>query len=279
MNNCRIDTIRSQEKSPKGFKKMTIQRKFGWIPDIPDQRDFPITRLFGVVAPPKPNVDLRSVCPPVYNQGNLGSCTAQAIAGVIQFDQMKQKLAEQFTPSQLFIYYNERVLEGTVNVDAGAYLRDGIKTVNQSGVCPNGDWPYVISRFKKAPPQKAYDHAKAHPAVSYFRIEAEEDMKLCLSEGFPFVFGFAVYDSFMKVGNNGIVKMPNTKEKLLGGHAVMVVGYNNTEYTILGCPSNYFIVRNSWGSGWGRSGYCFMPATYLSNSNLSSDFWTIKLVE
>jgi C1A family cysteine protease len=254
---------------------------FGWVPDIPDQRD----RKFSIVKdiPIKTNVDLRSVCPPIYDQGNLGSCTAQAIAGVIQFDQMKENLVEQFTPSQLFIYYNERVIEGTVNSDCGAMIRTGVKSVNKDGVCPNKEWAYIISKFKTTPPVKAYNHAKLHPTVEYSRINNVSalglDMLTCLSDGYPFIFGFSVYESFMNIGKSGIVKMPKPTERVLGGHAVVAVGYNWTNKTISGCPSNYFIVRNSWGTSWGKSGYFFMPKEYLTDTNLADDFWVIRVVK
>src|SRR5438105_15827754 len=115
-------------------------------------------------------VDFREACPPVYDQGALGSCTANAIAGALEFDQMKQELADVFEPSRLFIYYNERVMEGTVDEDSGAMLRDGIKTVAKQGAPHEPLWPYVISKFRSKPSAKAYADAARHPAVLYERI-------------------------------------------------------------------------------------------------------------
>jgi C1A family cysteine protease len=248
-------------------------RRYGWLPDLPDHRD----RLFAappamVVALP-PSVDLRTSCPPVYDQGQLGSCTANAIGGALQFNQMKEGLSDIFVPSRLFIYYNERVMENTVDQDSGAMIRDGIKSVSKEGAPHETLWPYVISKFKAKPSPKAYKDALKHRAILYERVTPTIDqLKGCLASGFPFVFGFAVYESFesSEVAKSGIVPMPKPKERQLGGHAVLAVGYDDT--------TSRFIVRNSWGDKWGISGYFMMPYDYLTDANLSDDFWTIKKV-
>src|SRR6266700_4638277 len=129
---------------------------YGWIPDLPDQRDYQYAAPIAAIGTLPTNIDLTSACPPVYDQEQLGSCTANAIAGAIQFDQMKQKLAQIFTPSRLFIYYNERVIEHTVDSYSGAQIRDGIKSVGTLGDCPETEWPYVIAKFKTKPPAKCY---------------------------------------------------------------------------------------------------------------------------
>ena len=130
-------------------------RRYGWIPDLPDQRDHLYAAPPAFLAALPPSTDLRSGCPAVYDQGRLGSCTANAIGGAIEFDRMKQKLPD-FVPSRLFIYYNERVIEGTVSSDSGAQIRDGIKTVASQGVCPEPDWPYDITKFTQKPPANAW---------------------------------------------------------------------------------------------------------------------------
>jgi C1A family cysteine protease len=247
--------------------------RYGWLPDLPDHRDYlyaaPVafTRVLPVKA------DLRLDCPPVYDQGQLGSCTANAIAAAIQFDQIKQKLAQIFTPSRLFIYYNERVIEHTIASDSGAQIRDGIKSVGKQGDCPETEWPYVIAKFKTRPPKNCYTDALKYKTVLYQRLTPVlGQLKGCLASGYPFVFGFTVYESFesLKVAKTGHASLPKPDERSIGGHAVMCVGYDDAK--------QWFIVRNSWGSKWGMKGYFTLPYAYVTAANLASDFWTIRIV-
>ena len=247
---------------------------YGWIPDLPDQRDYQYAAPLAAIGTLPPHVDLTSECPPVYDQGQLGSCTSNAIAGAIQFDQMKQNLAQIFTPSRLFVYYNERDMEGTVNSDGGAQIRDGMKSVGSLGGCPEDMWPYNIANFAEKPPDTCYQAALQHKAILYQRVVRDLiQMKGCLASGYPFVFGFSVYPSFesQEVAQTGHTPMPQHGENLLGGHAVMAVGYDD--------DNQWFIVRNSWGTGWGMQGYFTLPYTYLTTRSLSSDFWTVRLVQ
>jgi C1A family cysteine protease len=248
--------------------------RYGWLPDLPDQRDHfyaaPV-ELAGVL-PAK--VDLRPQCPPVYDQGQLGSCTANAIAGAIEFDRMKQKLAQIFTPSRLFIYYNERAIEHTIDSDSGAQIRDGIKSVVKQGDCPETEWPYVIARFKTRPTPQCYADALPYRAVLYQRLTPIlSQLKGCLASGYPFVFGFTVYESFESatVARTGQVSLPKSGERAIGGHAVAGVGYDDAR--------QWFIVRNSWGGQWGLKGYFTLPYAYAADDNLASDFWTIRVVQ
>ncbi len=236
-----------------------IQR-YGWIPDLPDARDHLYGAPVAIMAALPPKADLRSQCPPVYDQGQLGSCTANAIAAAIQFDRMKQNLSPNFAPSRLFIYYNERRMEGTVSTDSGAQIRDGIKSVAKQGACPEPDWPYDISKFTVQPPKVDYTEALQDRAVSYSRLVQNLNLlKGCLASGYPFVFGFTVYESFesQAVAQSGIVPMPSSSEQVIGGHAVLAVGYDD--------GTQRFIVRNSWGTGWGMSGYFTMPYPYVTD--------------
>jgi C1A family cysteine protease len=255
---------------------LKMSRRFGWVPDVPDHRDYllaaPMERGRSLPA----MVDLRPRCPGVYDQLSLGSCTANAIAGVFEFDQMRQAAADIFTPSRLFIYYNERAREHTVGTDSGASLRDGIKSVAKQGACAEVLWPYVDDgrQFAEKPAASCYGEAVRHRAVSYARLpRALVQMKACLAAGYPFVFGFSVYESFMsdEVASTGRVPMPTVAEAMVGGHAVAAVGYDDA--------AEIFITRNSWGEQWGLSGYCLMPYKYLLNENLADDFWVVRSVE
>jgi C1A family cysteine protease len=248
-------------------------KHYGWMPDLPDARDHMYAAPVAMMGALPPHVDLRPHCPPPYDQGQLGSCTGNAIAGAVQFEREKQHLTPEFVPSRLFIYYSERVIEGTVGTDSGAQIRDGIKVVANQGVPPETDWPYDITRFADKPPPAAFNDALHDRAVSYSRLaQSLSQMKGCLASGYPFVFGFTVYDSFESpaVAKTGVVPMPAAGESVLGGHAVMAVGYDDTQQR--------FIVRNSWGASWGMQGYFTIPYAYLTERNLSSDFWTIRLV-
>jgi C1A family cysteine protease len=246
---------------------------YGWVRDLPDQRDFLYSAPVANMAALPPKVDLRPECPKtVYDQGQLGSCTANAIAGALEFDRIKEGLPD-FTPSRLFIYYNERAMEGTIGTDSGAQIRDGIKSVGSIGAPPETDWPYNIKEFAVKPPQKAFADAPLDKAVQYQSVaQVLGQMKGCLASGYPFVCGFTVCESFesTQVAQTGIVPMPASNEKVLGGHAVLAVGYDDS--------SQRFIVRNSWGPGWGMAGYFTVPYAYLADSHLSDDFWTIRLV-
>lgn len=245
--------------------------RYGWIPDLPDQRDFHFAAPQAVQASLPPAVDLTPSCPPVYDQGQLGSCTGNGVAGVLQFDALKEALADTSTPSRLFIYYNERVIEGTVDSDSGAQIRDGIKTVATTGACDETLWPYDIAKFAAKPKAACYTAAKKHRAITYSRVgQTLPQLKGCLASGYPIVFGFTVYDSFesAEVAKTGVVPMPGAGEGVLGGHCVVAVGYDDA--------SQRFTIRNSWGEGWGLAGYATMPYSYLLSHSLASDFWAVK---
>jgi C1A family cysteine protease len=244
-----------------------VTRNYGWRPDVPDQRDFLYSKIVRIPKKLPPRIDLINYCSAVEDQGELGSCTANAIAGNIEF--LESLSTQSFEDkSRLFIYYNERALEGHVNEDSGAMIRDGIKVCAKYGACDELIWPYNINRFAVKPDKKAYTDGKEHLIVSYHRILTIDEMRACLAEGFPVVFGFAVYESFetQKVARTGIVNMPKKSERMLGGHAVMAVGYDD--------KAKRFLVRNSWGKDWGMNGYFTMPYKYLQT--LSDDFWTIR---
>ena len=211
-------------------------------------------------------VDLRSKMPDIYDQGELGSCTANALAACFEYENKNE-----FIPSRLFIYYNERVIERDVSNDEGACLYDGIKSLQKKGVCPENMWPYNISQFQIKPPKTCYKTAAKYKALDVTNIQQDiTSMKNSLANGFPFVVGISIYKSFesSKVTNSGIVTIPDINhEEFLGGHAVLVCGYNDM--------GQIWIVRNSWGSSWGDKGYFYLPYLYLLDSHLSSDLWNI----
>ncbi len=157
--------------------------------------------------------------------------------------------------------------------DYGAQIRDGIKSVASQGDCAEESWPYDTNRFADKPPQTCYDAAVQHKAVQYERtIRDLNQMKGCLATGYPFVFGFTVYQSFesQEVAQTGHASLPSSSEHAVGGHVVLAVGYDDSQ--------NWFIVRNSWGTSWGMNGYFTLPYTYLINESLSDDFWTIRVI-
>jgi len=260
----------TMKKSVEGQRPSRGKRRnYGWVPDIPDQRDYLLSAVLRIPARLPVSVDLRPLCSKVEDQGNLGSCTANALAGALEFLERKDKVAfEDF--SRLFIYYNERKIEHTVESDSGAMIRDGIKTLAKQGACSEKKWPYVAAKFTVKPSAACYKEALQHQITSYHRIITVDEMRACLVEGYPFVFGFSVYESFesQKVAKTGVVSMPKPGEQNLGGHAVLAVGYDDSK--------KRFIVRNSWGNKWGIKGYFTMPYRYLADRNLSDDFWTIR---
>lgn len=246
------------------------QYRLGWQRELPDLRDK--TYSVGLTINELPDkADLRTSCPTVYDQGDLGSCTANAIAAHLDFNRHKQK--EKFIkPSRLYIYYNERKDQGTVSYDAGATIRESVKAVVKYGACPEKEWPYSVGKFTTKPSDKCYTDAIQYEALTYLKLpQNKQEMMGCLAAGFPIVVGISVYDSFHDADKTGVVPMPSSSDSLLGGHAVMVVGYD--------INANHWIVRNSWGKSWGDKGYFYLPLDYLLNHKLSSDFWTLREVK
>ena len=224
---------------------------------------------FAVKATLPGSVDLRSKINIMYDQGQLGSCTANALC-------YSYKLNDPtFQPSRLFLYYNERALDGDILDDAGSTLTQGINALIKYGVCSEAIWPYNIAKFTNKPPTNAFTEGLLHQVVSASRVlQTADSMKGCLYSGQPFVLGILVYSSFQtqQVANTGYVPMPNTlRERLLGGHAIICVGYNDTK--------KVWIMKNSWGSNWGDNGYFYLPYDYLLSKKLAGDMWKITKVE
>ena len=249
---------------------MKAVRKFGWIPDVPDKRDhtysLPVPRALA------PSVNLTKYCSPVEDQGTVGSCTGNATVGALEFLMVKHKLP-LVDLSRLFAYYNGRVLSGMAGTDSGAYIRNVIKTLKVLGVCRESTWPYDALKVTVRPTLMSYIEGLKYQIKEYERLNSVDEMRACLAAGYPFVFGFSVYESFMsaQVAKTGTAAMPLKDEKLLGGHAVCAVGYSDAK--------KRFTVRNSWGEKWGKKGYFTLPYAYLEDRNLSDDIWTIRTAE
>lgn len=244
-------------------------KKYGWKRDLPDHRD----QKLHFTESQSEDVDLRENCPEIYDQGKLGSCTANAIAFAYEYDQIKQKEENPFIPSRLFIYYNERDMDEMTDIDSGSSLRNGIKTISKQGVCKESEWPYDITQFTVKPPTILYEEAKEHLSIKYKKIkQSENQLKMALKSGYPVVFGISVFESLesLETYNTGIVPMPNRDEKMVGGHAITLVGFNDKK--------KQFIFRNSWGKDWGEKGYGYIPYNYVTDSNLASDFWIVEKV-
>lgn len=252
----------------------SIPYKFGWLPDVPDQRDIPFSAVFRLPVKVPAKIDLRENCSAIEQQGNLGSCTAQALVGALEFLELQSEKSKKFFDlSRLFVYYNEREIMGTIMEDSGAMLRTGIKVLKNLGVCRETIWPYKIARFAEKPPDNCYREAENHQVTAYQRLHTLVEMKACLAMGLPFVFGFAVYEHVMteSVRKSGIIRLPRQNERMIGGHAVMAVGYDDKKQKIT--------FRNSWGSEWGNAGYGSIPYGYLESRELSDDFWCIQATE
>ncbi len=273
-----------KSKSSGKTNPIRIQRGLGWVPDLPDHRDHLYSAPLKSLKALPPKVDLKPQFP-IYDQGQIGSCTANALAGAVQFDRLVNKQKPNFVPSRLFIYYNERVIEGSVPNDAGAMLRDGIKSLNKQGVCPESEWPYDAapppsenapfppgSRAIIKPTANCYKDAGKHTIVSYQRLTPTlSQLQGCLASDVPFVFGFSVFDSwYSKKPRPAIISLPTAHDTNVGGHAVLCVGYDNA--------TSLFKIRNSWGASSGKRGYFFMPYAYLTSGNLADDFWVIRTV-
>ena len=292
---------------------MTAKRSMGWLPDYPDFRDYTeetqeVLRLVDpdgigrnanriipeakrrgtkVAADKLPSsVDLRPWCSPVEDQGMLGSCTANAGVGIIEYYERKA-FGRHTDASRLFLYKVTRNLMKAKG-DTGAYLRTTIGAMVLFGVCPEDYWPYTDSEtaFDKEPNAFTYAFAANFQTIKYFRHDPPNTdpgklltkLKTWLAKGHPAMFGFTVYNSIEQADKTGRIPFPSPKEKIEGGHAIVAVGYddkmkiknthNKTETT------GALLIRNSWGEGWGEQGYGWLPYDYV-RKGLAEDFWTI----
>lgn len=222
--------------------------------------------------------------PPVYDQLQTSSCVGNAVAACLQFERLRLGLPEgQRVPSRLMLYYGAREIEGTVDSDAGSEIRDCVKVAASQGVTfEDGpySWPFDPRNVLLKPPRDRYDHAFHDPAtVRYLAVsQTAQQLRACLADGWPVAFGFTCYAGLdskeiatndRNAAQSGRLVMPQLGEQPLGGHAVVLAGYDN--------PNRTFLVRNSWSTAWGLRGYFMMPYEYVLRADLSSDFWTVRL--
>lgn len=249
--------------------------RYGWKPSLPDFHDRPADARD---LPVLDEVDPRAELPPIVDQGNLGSCTANAIVAAAEYDFL---LSGVDCPalSRLFLYYCERVREGTVSTDSGAYGRDGFKSLKKTGCPPEDVWPYLIEGFTTKPSDEAYAEAGQYKIKEYVHpglgqqnqnmLDRREAFKRLLSNRQTIAFGFTVYSSFESSwGDTGFMPMPEKGESVLGGHEVLLVGY-------LAEQPEYALVRNSWGTDWQLGGYFLMPWNFLCDRQYCGDWRSI----
>jgi C1A family cysteine protease len=251
-----------------------LDRRYGWKRDLPSPFHPMHEHLDLEAHPILPETDMRGKWPLPYDQGPLGSCTGNGFGGAMHYA-LKQagKVDATWLPSRLFVYYNERAREGTINDDAGAMLADGVKVLQHNGVPDERLCPYDINRFTQRPSASAFSAALKHRATSVGKVrQTHNDLRTALSQGYNIVFGFSVFEEFesAEVDATGIVPMPTAHEAMLGGHCMVIVGHSDSR--------RRYIARNSWGANWATGGYCEFPYEYIEDPQLASDFYVVKEV-
>jgi C1A family cysteine protease len=262
----------------------------GWRRDLPDFRDYTpetelvkavITKSQALMATKKAqptSIDLRQWCSPIEDQEALGSCTANAGAGLVEYFE-RRAFGHHLDASRLFLYKVTRNLLGWVG-DQGAYLRDTMKALVLAGVPPEHYWPYDITAFDDEPSAFCYAFAQNYKAIVYYRLDPTgesteqvlKNVKQSLAAGLPSMFGFTVYSSFPGIGQGGDIPFPQAGDTVLGGHAVDAVGYDDRKQ-IQG-ERGALLIRNSWGTDWGEDGYGWMPYAYIEQG-IAVDFWSL----
>jgi C1A family cysteine protease len=243
----------------------------GWLPDIPDHRDRPFRLTSPVTPPPAAEVDALLHTAP--DQGSIGSCVANAITSGLEWANKKEG-AGDIDLSRLWLYLQARLIGGfSAAIDSGCYIRDGMKAAAQLGCCLEETWPYVPANFSVMPPSGAATEAADHQALWYYRCDTLEALKACIGvDGCPVVIGFSVPETIYSPESTrtGVVAFPGPTTKIIGGHAVIVVAYNDNTRLVK--------FQNSWGADWGDGGYGYLPYAFFEGG-LCDDFWTIRTIE
>jgi len=258
----------------------------GWLPDYPDFRDYtedeksvkPMLAKVGVTKTLKAalptSVDLRPWCPPIENQGSLGSCTANAGVAIMEYFE-RRAFGKHIDASRLFLYKTTRNMLHWTG-DTGAFLRSTMGAMVLFGVPPEEYWPYIVADYEKEPTAFCYAFAQSYQAISYYRLDPPgttksallTHIKTNLAGGLPSMFGFTVYSSYTQANTTGKIPYPTTGEKIIGGHAVVAVGYDDSvkiKNTFTGATETKgaLLIRNSWGTGSGSNGYGWLPYEYV----------------
>lgn len=237
-----------------------------------DRRDHQL-KLLNPKSKLNKTVNLKSQLSYVFDQGKIGSCTANS-AGSMYSWILKNNNGQLLTPSRLFLYYNTRMIQGTINYDSGASLRDTMRALKTYGVCPETSWAYLYENLFTQPTPSCYVEGSKRQALSYASVTISLLSMKNVLQSRPFVLGILVYSSFFNpsVTTTGYVPMPNTQtEKLVGGHAILILGYDDAKQC--------FYCRNSWGTSWGLKGDFYLPYSYAINRKLSFDAWVLYSVE
>jgi len=247
------------------------QRKYLLKKQPEDPRDFLLsTKLWPIqTLPPKRSLRGLLFNPPIYNQGALGSCSANAVAFAYQYGSKKQRLLFSDTPSRLFIYYNSRMIGGNIDVDSGAYLRDSVKWLVKYGTVSEKEYPYNIEGFALKPSDQNYQNAIKNTIDGYYAVNKDiQDIKRAIYNKFPVVFGMSIYGAINYVTKENPILSMSTNEWLMGWHALVIIWYDDS--------TQLFLVRNSWGDKWADNGYFYVPYEYIMKYGF--DFWVISKV-
>jgi C1A family cysteine protease len=248
---------------------LSTPAKYAVRAESPDWRDLPYEPK---VQPLQDHVDLRKWAPPVEDQGHLGSCTGNAVVGAYELLTRKQSPERFQDLSRLFVYYNSRLIENSTGQDTGAYIRDSIKSMRFYGLCAESIWPYNIENFAVTPSVSCYQDAGSRNIKNYYRVGALEHSLQALSQGIPVVFSLRVYSGFELMENtDSLIPEPDPSEEPIGGHAMVMVGYDLARQTVL--------CRNSFGSDWCDHGHCWMSFDYARKEIMDSWIFDIDLRE